>query len=949
MILTRYLFSSLLACAFLSLSAQNTTSDPVGQEFIRGKVTSNESNESVASALVFLEGTERKTQTDIEGYFEIGQLTPGEYTLKIVGEGFQEFKKNISLKTAQSALESIALTPIRNIEGIGQVDISVKKNTNKESSVIFESKQAKQVTVGISRQQITNSVDANAAQAMKRVPGITIVDGKFIMIRGLNERYNNVLINNVSAPSTEVDKRTFSFDLIPSGALDRMMILKSGSPENPGDFAGGVIKVYTNNTVEKNFTQINVGTGFRTQTTFNTYKQSQGSATDLLGFDNGYRALPSEFPTLDQMSGGSGSVRQQAGKLLNNNFNVQTSAATPDFSIGITNGRNFKLGNIPASHVSSFSLSQSFQFYERDFNRYFEYDPVLERGKVRSRFTFNDEVYEKQNRVSIMSNITLTPSKYSKIRFSNLFNQIGENETNIRTGNDFVQTLGDREHFMLGYRSRSIYLGQLNGEHEIENNQQITWAAGLSYIGESEPDLRRFRTYFATNAQNEKVRTMIDPPSSNLFDASRYFGNLNETTINGSFNYQYTVPSSRKEKIVFNSGYYGEFKNRDFNSRYISYLIPGSIMPERKQELVTLPIDEIFSAQNIDRTNGWLIAEGTRKIDSYTARNLLNAAYVGTVIPLNRWNISGGLRAEYNIQQLFGATDTDPIEINNPVLSWLPFLNTTYSINPQNQLRMSFGRTLNRPEFRELAPFVYYDYRLDASKVGEPNLKNATITNIDLRYELYPRLGEIISFGVFYKYFDKPIENRNIITSELPTFTFINADYAVNYGVEIEIRKSLKGVTNLPYLRRLNFNINAAYIYSQVNLGDGASAQIKERPLQGQSPYILNAIMGYNYEPEKLSINMAYNIFGARLFAVGDNNNTDIYELPRHSLDLTVSKSFKGYQVKLGIQDLLNYQYRFYQDTERNGGVSTTAGSLDRSIFSYRRGTLISLNVTIDL
>lgn len=951
MIITRRILLPIFIFSFLNLSAQNSGGITSGQEFVRGKIQSEDTKESITNASISLEGTSLKTVSDIEGNFEIDQLLPGSYTINVTASGFQDYRRTIKIEASKSLIENIFLVPAPKIEGIGAVDINVKKNTNKESSVIFESKQAKQVMVGISRQQITQSVDGNAAQAMKRVPGITIVDGKFIMIRGLNERYNSVLINNVAAPSTEVDKRTFSFDLIPSGALDRMMILKSGSPENPGDFAGGVIKVYTNNVVEKNFTQINLGTGFRTQTTFQDYKQSKGSATDILGFDNGYRKLPSNFPTLTQLGGGSGALRQEAGQMLENNFEVRNQTAIPDFNLGFTIGRNFKLFGMPVSNISSANLNQSFTNYERDFNRYWEYDPILEEGKVRYRFQFKDQVYEKQNRLSLMSNFTFTPSNKTKIRFSNLFNQIGENETNIRTGKDFVQTLGNgsREHFMLGYRSRSIYLGQINGEHLLSKNNQITWVGGMSYIGESEPDLRRFRTYFAENDQKELVRTMIDPPSSNLFDASRYFGTLNEYMFNGSINYNYTVPSSKKEKIEINTGYYAEYKNRDFSSRYISYLIPGSILPERKQELVTLPINQIFSKDNIDRANGWLLAEGTRRIDSYTARNVLNAAYISTVIPVDKWNFSGGLRAEYNVQQLFGATDTDPIEINNPVLTLLPFFNSTYTLNAKKQVRLSYGKTVNRPEFRELAPFVYYDYRLDASKVGEPSLKNSNITNIDLRYEYYPRLGELISFGVFYKYFDNPIENKNIITSELPTFTFINADYAVNYGAEIEIRKSLKGVTNLPYLRRLNFNINAAYIYSLVNLGEAASAQIKVRPLQGQSPYILNAIMGYNYEPKKITFNVAYNIFGARLFAIGDNNNTDIYELPRHSIDLTVNKSFKGYNVKLGIQDLLNYQYRFFQDTERNGSVDTREGTLDRSIFSYRRGTLISLSINIDL
>ena len=924
-----------------------------GNQVIRGRVTEQGTKETLPGVNVVIEGLNLGSSTDIDGNFEIRNVPAGAHKIVVSYIGYETITRIVEVKPGMNLLENFVMKEESAM--LGEVTVAAARVTGNESSVVLEVKEAGQVVSGISKQQIANSTDGNAAQAMTRVPGITITEGRFIMIRGLNERYNNVLINNVIAPSTEVDKRTFAFDLIPTGALDRMMIYKSGAPENPGDFAGGIIKIYTNNTVEQPFTQIQIGTAYRNNTTFKPYQQSQGSSTDFLGFDNGFRSIPSVFPSTDEMIDASrtSQLRENAGRSLTNNYVPIEANAMPDMSVGFAMGRNFKLFGRNASNVTAVNYSQSFQFMDRDFYRYFEYDSVLEPGIVRDRFRYDDEIFEKENKISVLSNFSISLSPRAKLQFSNLFNQIGQNETNIRRGQDFVQLTGnDRENFLLGYRSRSIYLSQLNYDIAINDQNELHAALGLSLFNENEPDLRRFRTFFAKpEGAEDRERIMIDPPSSNLFDASRYFGSLNEYIVNGGVDYTYTVKSTKKEKTKIKAGAYGDYKNRSFDSRYMSFLIPGGISPDRREELVRLPLDEIFAGDNVSRSNGWILEEGTRPQDSYFAENILMATYAGISIPFRRWNVNGGARFEYNIQRLFSQTDTEDINVDNPIPSFLPFVNFSYYLNEKSQLRLGYGRTVNRPEFRELAPFLFYDFKLDANRVGQPNLEVATIDNVDLRYEYYPRLGEVFSLGAFFKYFDKPIENRNIITSELPQFSYINADYARNYGVEFEFRKSLKGVVSTPILRRLNFNLNASYIFSEVDLGEIASAENRRvRPLQGQSPYIINFITGYNHEPYKLMASIAYNVFGKRIFAVGDLNNPDIYELPRHSLDFTLSKSFETFTIKAGIQDILNYVYRFYQDTERNGGIDLRQDdSLDRPIFTFRRGTLFSLDLSFDL
>lgn len=914
---------------------------------ISGYVNKIESKEILKGATVEILGTQFKTKTDNQGFFEFKNIPAGEITIIVSAVSFAQYSATFTLESGQKLEVNPQLQP--EIKEIDKVTVRATRATNTQNSVIRETRESKSVITGVSRQQIALSQDGNAAQVMQRIPGVTIIENRFIMIRGLSERYNNVLINNVVAPSTEVDKRTFSFDLIPSNSLDRMIIHKSGSAENPGDFAGGIIKIFTNNTVQKPFTQISIGTGYRSNTTFNNHFQSKGSTTDFLGFDNGFRSLPGSFPTTEEMVGsGRGSeLRREASLKLKNNFVPLKTTALPDINLGFSMGRKFKIAGWNTSMITTLNYTQSYQHTKRNFDRFFEYDETRP-TKLDKRFEYVDQIYEKNNRISIMSNWSLQLNSNTKINVSNLFNQIGENETNIRQGEDYIQTLGWRRHYMLGYRNRSIYSGQVDGQHKLSETKKLNWVLGYSSLGEKEPDLRRFRT-FAPNGRNSSLDeyVMITPPSSNLFDASRYFGKLKESNFSAGSDYTWTFNENKDgKKSELKAGAYADYRVRNFNSRYLSYLIPGAVTPTRKAELESLPLSQIFSPEVLSQPSSFIIEEGTRPQDKYDASGFIGAGYASVSFPWRRFSFDVGARAEYNIQTLNSYQGLSKVDINNTMLSILPFVNTTFHLSTKTQLRLGYGRTVNRPEFRELAPFLFYDYKLDANKVGNVNLKTAIIDNVDLRYEFYPRAGESIILGTFFKYFDNPIESKNIITSELPQFTYINAEYAYIYGAEIELRKSLDKIFHQGLLSKLSVNLNAAYIYSKVDLGSLASAQKGVRKLQGQSPYIINGIISYNDSEKKLQVAASYNVFGTRIFSVGDLNNPDIYEMPRHSLDLTVSKTFKGFSVKAGIQDILNYKFRYVQDTDRNSSVDD---KMDKTVFVYQRGSLYNMSFTINL
>ncbi|MCC5918009.1 MAG: carboxypeptidase-like regulatory domain-containing protein [Cryomorphaceae bacterium] len=884
------------------------------------------------------------TSTDISGRFSLENIIAGSYELEVSYVGYKTQRKTITF--SKGANQKLDIKLEESATSLNAAVVSAERVMNTEKALVLATKDAKEVVSGISMQEISRSQDGNAAQVMQRVPGVTIVGNRFVMIRGISERYNNVMINNVVAPSTEVDKRTFSFDLLSAGSLDRMMIYKSGSPDLPGDFAGGVIKITTKNEVTEDFINLHFDVGYRQNTTFGTYMQSQGSPTDFLGFDNGFRSLPSNFPSTYDYQGLNNASPQKAeiARELNNNFAPQAMNALPDHSVGVSIGRVGKLNGKKLTSFNSFNIGTSYQQYQRSFNRYFEW--VDQTNPILPWEAYLDDHYTKSQKVNILSNWTYDLGHGNILKFSNFFTQIGENETIIRNGNNFLQRPdSDFRNYLLGFQSRSIYTGQLEGIH-LRDKSKIDWVVGFSYLGESEPDLRRFRTFRDISAGDEEPFMMQLPPSSNIFETGRYWGELHETSNSFGFNYTKEIGAQGNQKREIKVGTYTDYRSRSFNSRYFSYLYPGFFEPNEGERLIRLPLNEIFAPENIRSKDGFALEEGTRPLDSYSASNLLNAAYVKLVYPWKRFNFSGGVRGEFNIQNMLSEDNAGVIEVNNPIFSTLPFANVTYMVSPKNQLRASASTTVNRPEFRELAPFLFYDYKMNAGRYGNPDLKTAVIQNFDMRWEYYPRLGEVISLGTFYKYFTNPIENRSIITTEQPSLSYMNADFAQNYGLESEIRLSMKDRIANRFLQRFSINLNASYIISEVDLGDGAVAQSRVRPLEGQSPYIVNT--GMYYEDAKRKVNMAvqYNIFGARIFLVGDDNFPTIYELPRHSLDFSFSKQIgKSIDMKFGVQNILNYAYRFYQDSDRN----ETIDDRDHEVFGYRVGSVTTLSFTIRL
>lgn len=924
-----FIFSLFALTTFIGFSQKAT---------IKGTVTDKDmNNETLPFANVLIKGTKTGTTTDDKGNYTLS-VDSGNLEVEFSFLGYETVVVPVVIKAGQTLVLNQILGSGEGVK-LQDVVIATSRRKNTESALVLEMKEAKQVISAISAEQMSKGTDGNAAQAIQRVPGITIVDGKYVIVRGLPERYNNVLINNSLAPSTEVDRRTFSFDLVPTNALEKMVVYKTGSADKPGDFAGGIIGLTTSENTSE-YTKYGINIGYRTNTTFENQTHSEKSDTDALGFDNGYRALPDNFPsTFDlQSSSQRSELRMNAGRSLQNNWAPKEYSTFLNTSTGFGIGRNIKLGSKKLFTNNMISYSNSYQSYQRDFIELGSNSGTSEDNK-----NFKDGVFEQEIRINALSNWFITLNDNNKLKFKNLFNQIAENETRIRTGRDdqagFLYNA-----FMYSFKSRSILTSQIEGEHKLGENQKVDWVLGYNYLYENQPDLRRFRQQKPISLPSNNFE-LTNPAAPNLFDNSRYFGKLKEFNATNALNYTYKINRDTEEEefspYVIKAGYLVDYKYRIFKSRFGSFLLHNDDPSIRTSDLST-----VFSAQNINQTSGWYFAEGTSPTDAYKADNFLTAGYLLAELPFKKFDITAGLRVENNIlrlrnfDNLFNYTKTD-IE----KLSFLPSLNVGYAINDKHQIRAGYSRTVNRPEFREIAPFLFFDFVMNAPKFGNPNLSIATIDNIDLRYEIYPRKGEVASIGAFYKSFENPIESVLLNFNENRGFGYQNALSAKSYGVEVEFKKSFKDVISVPFLEDLAVNVNAAYIFSEVDLGESTGGfQDRTRPMQGQSPYIINGNLEYNNDNNGFSANLIYNRFGSRIFAVGSNNAATIYEAARDQLDFSISKSFKKVKIKLTAQNILDAQYNFFDDTNNNYKVDNT----DVLTSSFKRGILFNLGLTYD-
>lgn len=928
----QFLLFAILLVTTITGWAQNGT--------ISGTVVDAKSNETIVGANVVIEGTAVGSATDPDGKFDILNVKPGVYNIVV---SFVTYKTQVvpDVVVESGKKTTLTISLVEDIAELAEVVVQASREISSDVSLLNAIKESKLVVTGITAEQISRSQDRDAAQVVRRVPGVTLVDNRFVVVRGLSSRYSSIILNGVLAPSTETDTRAFSFDIIPSGLLDRMLVYKSGSAELPGEFAGSIVRVNTRSTVDENFTNISFSTGFRANTTFRDFNSQETAPTEFLGFDNGFRALPAGAPSnYNQLSSNPASLEQQS-LAFKNSWGSTTRTAIPDLRFSVDLGRKFRVAGKEINSINSISYSNVWMRNTVDFDRYSNYS----NGVGRPFFAFEDDNNTNQVRLGLLSNWMMRVGS-GKIEFRNMYTRIGSNITTFRTGQD-IDKGQDVQNGSFRYIGRAIYTGQVEGEHKFNDDRvSVNWLVGYTNANRNEPDWKRY-SYRKNTGSEAPFELFVPTNAANPANAARFYQDLTEFNITNRLDIGIKLGEANdREAFELKTGYWAEYKDRNFAARQIGFVQRGFVPNTVFQQ----SIDQVFVPENIDVNNGFSVAENTNITDSYDANNLLVAGYAMATLPVSeKFRIVPGVRVEYNDINLKTAPGVGGATVDYPLTSILPFLNVSYNINTTQLVRLAYSKTVNRPEFRELAPFSFYDFDAQADIVGNSDLKVADIHNVDLRYEYYPTPSDFVSAGVFYKHFTNPIETRIVTGANNPIQFFQNAAMAQTAGVEVEVRKAVAYTSSSAFLNNLSVIFNAAAIWSEIDLGDQVTlTEAAKRPMQGQSPYIINAGLYYQNDKSGWQVSTQYNVFGKRIAFVGDREFPTQWEMPRHVIDLTIAKRLtEKTELRLGISDLLNAEAYFREDANLDNSV--TSPDSDRTIRSTRFGQYVTLGIALRL
>jgi len=897
---------------------------------ISGKVIDSLTGEELLGASIKIKDSEPLigTSSDFSGNYKLRNIKPGTYTLvfSYISYLTQEITGVI---VSAGNITSLNVTMKEKITEVDNVVVSAKIKQNTANYLLIKQKNSISIGDGISAEVIRQSPASNSSDVIKKVSGASIQGGKFAVIRGLNDRYNTAYLNGAPLPSTEPDRRAFSFDIIPASMIDQMIISKTATPDMPGDFSGGIIQITTKDFPELNFYNLSIGSGFNTITTSQDFASYEGGKLDFLGIDDGTRKLPNNL-SYNPVNNNIIASAENTNK-FNNNYGSTVNAAMPNASLQYSMGRDSTKTDRMFSAVLGFTYSRSLRFSEVE--RHFRL-PVSTNNLLLD--SLQDKIYETTVLWGAIANLSYKINKNHRISLKNLYNVSTEDQTSLRQRVD-IQNGSDFRLESYRYTQNNILSSQLSGSHFLPKTKlKIEWVGGVNNIKRSVPDYRIMQYQKNTGTPDANYIVSIGPTPTVNF-GGRFFSDLNENLYSGRLDISRPLIDNKKAKIFkkmdVKLGGALQLRNRTFEARFVGWVTQLLF----SDPLVNLPLNQIFAPQNTQSaTNGFLLVDQTNPTDRYNANSSLRAGYIMFDNMIGRrFRVVWGARYEAFNQQL-NAKDrsNNDVVVNNDFNNILPSANLVYELSSLSNLRASVSRTVSRPEFRELAPFQFFNFNTFTSLSGNPDLKNATIMNYDLRYEIYPRAGELISVSAFYKDFTNPIEGI-ILLSGAGSFSssFQNVPKATNLGAEFEVRKKLAFIKRRSaLLQNSTVFANFAYIISEVDLTKVATATSKTRPLQGQSNYVFNAGVLLKDTAHNLHYSFSVNRVGKRIAIVGTGSGglfPDVWEQPRTVINLQVSKTWGKFSAKISINDLLAQPLIYYMDRSQIVDENNSTASPD--------------------
>jgi hypothetical protein len=875
---------------------------PQARTGIVGRVLDDSLHEGAIEAPVIVVDTPRRTRTDLDGNFAL-ELPPGTYVLRSYQGGLQPARlENVVVREGQVTRVEIVLraTPRSRPQ---EVVVTARAQTGTVAGNLQQRRDSASVSDGVSAQEIQRSPDQSAGDAIRRVVGASIVGGQYAYIRGLGGRYVNVTLNGMPLPSLDPDVPGVQLDLFPSALLNSLNIVKTFSPDLPGDFAGGQLQIATRDFPAQLTFNANLSVGGDSLTHTRSVLGYSGGAADVLGIDDGTRALPSSVSSTLRASESPRVTAVQLGASSQgflNRWNIARGTALPNLQVGFNVGNTVRVGGRPLGVLFSLSYQLATRRQvedvatvgnEGDANR-----PVYVR---RNDFTRErNAAWGQENTTETalwgaLASFNLQPAPNHELSLTTMWNQSATDFTNFRTG--FLESVSDTvSERQMRFVQRSLFFAQLAGDHrEMGGTAHVRarWQLFTNVAERYEPDTRSMQ-YVTGGSQP----TLINDRSATF----RLFQDLSQVEVGGSAD----VQANLARPFIVRAGAMVRYATRGFDLRRFSV---QDRRDDASQRRLGAP-QEYFTPSNFN--DRFFFEESTEPADGYQGTQLLGAPFVRADLSLanDKLRLMAGARLEVFRQTLAqrstyaaeGSTFPAPVERTD--LNPLPAFSATLALTRSMNLRAAYGATVARPILRELATVPYFDFIRTRLVYGLSSLQSTTVHSADLRWEWFLGATEVIAASAFYKYFDAPIEQRLELNNA--NVSFYNADSAQTFGGELEARVGLGRIT--PSLDFIQVGANVTLSYSRV-VTDPAR-ESRARPLIGQSPVLVNVNVALGREGFPLSGMLFYNAYGERVEDVGRDGIPDVYQDPFHQLDAVVN-----YEIRQGLQLRLTARNLAYQ------------------------------------
>ena len=868
---------------------------------IKGTVLDKQTKEPLTGATIQITGTAQGVVADIDGNYTLN-VNDGTYTITVRYIGYKDILLN-SIKVKAETLLNFEMES--DAQTLGEVSVVAKKNLEGERALQMERQKATLAIENLGAKEMSIKGISNVEEGVKKITGISIASAGQLIVRGLGDRYSTTTLNGLPIASPNPDNKLIPLDIFPASTVQNITVSKVYDASAFADYSGAHIDISTKENVGSDFLFISFNAGGK----FNTL----GKDFYRMDRDGSLFKTPSLDQKLIDMSLTDFEEYARHNRLFNTSFQVSKKTALPEFGGNIGFGKRFTLGGNEVSVLGSIGVSNDLQTMDNASIRTLEAT-----GNTLNEFNYDS--YSNELKIAALGNLGYSFRTSDHIGYTFFYARNAIDTYMRREGVDY------EDHHLIGSNNvthiYSLQNHQVNGKHYFGKQWDLNWSGSYSKTSSDEPDRRQ--VMFIREDDQIKLFKL------NRQETMRYFGSLNEDEWVGDLTASYRFGDNNK----LQAGFTYKDKNRDYMGTRFYYNL-NKLNPTITDIYDT---DSFLNMENVE--NGSITIDRKKQPkDSYTAGNSIYAGYIATeYYPVAPLLVNLGVRYEISKQWVDYYTDggkAERSELNKNDL--FPSLNMKYQMNEKNSLRFAFSRTVTRPSFIEMAPFLYQESYGSAQIRGNADLQNGYNYNIDLRYELFEKNGDMLSITAYYKHLKAPIERVQTLSGGSAVHSFRNADNGMATGVEIEFRKEI--------VKDLRFGVNGSYMYTNVKLPEGGAYTNSQRALQGASPYLANADLTYSpafSNDRQLSVALLYNLQGPRIHSVGISGLGDIKQQPVHTLNFTGSYRFnRRFAVKLQVNDLLNQDILFKQE------VPTTGDKVE--VERFRKGTGFEVGFSYDL